>query len=76
MTSHDEGLRTSKPSSSPEESNNRILGAIVGTKNSTAPAHFIRGPRPMPWKNKDEQRESQLPRDIAEDNPVLGQPKS
>ena len=76
MTSHDEGLRTSKPSSSPEESNSRILGAIVGTQNSTASAHFIRGPRPMPRKNKDEQRESQLPRDIAEDNPVLGQPKS
>ena len=25
---------------------------------------------------EDEQRESQLPRDIAEDNPVLGQSKS
>ena len=76
MTSHDEGLRTSKPSSSLEESNSRILGAIVGTKNLTAPTYFIRGPRPMPRKNKDEQRESQLPRDIAEENPVLGQPKS
>ena len=25
---------------------------------------------------EDEQRESKLPRDIAEDNPVLGQPRS
>ena len=25
---------------------------------------------------KDEQRESKFPRDIAEDNPVLGQPRS
>ena len=27
-------------------------------------------------KLKDEQRESKLPRDITEDNPVLGQPRS
>ena len=25
---------------------------------------------------EDEQRESKLPRDIAEDNPILGQPRS
>ena len=53
----------------------------MGSKNSTAPTYFIQGPRPKAHAEEeetpeDEQRESQLPRDIAEDNPVLGQPKS
>ena len=58
LTSHDESQRISKRSSPFKEPDSRILGAIVGTQNSTASAHFIRGPRPMPRKNKDEQRES------------------
>ena len=78
MTSHDEGPRTSKPSSLPEELDSRILRGYCGVKelSSLNPLHT----RPKVHAEeeetpKDEQRESKLPRDIVEDNPVLGQPK-
>ena len=51
----------------------------MGSKNSAVLAHFIPGPRSMLRGKKCprmKKRESKLPRDIAEDNPVLGQPKS
>ena len=35
----------------------------MGAKNSATPAHFI-------------QRESKLPRDVAEDDPILDEPRS
>ena len=79
MTSHDEGLRTLKPSFSLDESNNRILRGYCGAKelSSLGPLHI--GPKAYVEEEEtpeDEQRESKLPRDIAEDDPVLGQPKS
>ena len=79
MTSHGESPRTSKSSSSSEEPDSRILRAYCGVKE-------LSNPRPLYTESKahaeeeetpkDEQREPKLPRDIAEDNPVLGQPRS
>ena len=75
MTSHDEGPRTSKPSSLPEELDSRILRSYYGVKelSSLSPLHT----RPKAHAEEeetpeDEQRESKLPGDIVEDNPVLG----
>ena len=52
MTSHDEGPRTSKPSSSSEKPDSRILRAIMGPKDLATPAHFISSPRPTPRRKK------------------------
>ena len=79
MTSHDESPRTSKPSSPFEKPDSRILRGYCGVKELNSPgplhtehkAHVEKKETP-----KDEQRESKLPKDIAEDNPVLGQPRS
>ena len=79
MTSHGESPRTSKSSSLFEEPDNRILRGYCGIKELSNPdplyieskAHAEKGETP-----EDEQREPKLPRDIAEDNPVLGQPRS
>ena len=79
MTSHDEGPRTSKPSSSLEEPDSRILKGYCGVKELSSPDPLHTGPKAHAEEEetlKDEQRESKLPRDIAEDNPVLSQPKS
>ena len=79
MTSHDEGPRTSKPSSLPEEPNNRILRGYCRAKEFGNPDPFHIKPKGHVEEeemSEDEQRRSKLPRDIAEDNPVLEQPKS
>ena len=76
MTSHDKGPRTSKSSSSPEEPDNRILRGYCGVKE-------FGNPNPLYSKTKshveeeempkDKRRKSILPRNIAEDNPILNQ---
>ena len=79
MTSHDEGPRTSKASSPPEEPDSRILRGYCVVKELSSPDPLHTGPKAHTEEEEapeDEQRESQLPRDIAKDNPVLGQPKS
>ena len=79
MTSHDEGPRTSKPSSLPEEPNNRILRGYCRAKEFGNPDPFHIKPKGHVEKeemSEDEQRRSKMTRDIAKDNPVLGQPKS
>ena len=79
MTSHDEGPRTSKPFSLPEEPNNRILRSYCRAKEFGNPDLFHIKPKGHVEEEEmfeDEQRRSKLPRDIVEDNPVLGQPKS
>ena len=78
MTSHDEGPRTSKPSSLPEEPDSRILRGYCGVKELSSLSPLHTGPKAHAEEEEtpeDEQRESKLPRDIVEDNPVLGQPK-
>ena len=50
-----------------------------GVKELSSPGPLHTGPKAHAEEEEtpeDEQRESQLPKDIAEDNPVLGQPKS
>ena len=79
MTSHDEGPRTSKPSSPPEEPDSRILRGYCGVKELNSPDLLHTGPKAHAEEEEtpeDKQRGFKLPRDIVEDNPVLGQPKS
>ena len=79
MTSYDEGPRTSKSSSSSKESDSRILRGYCGVKELSNPGPLYSEPKAHveeEEKPKGEQKESKLLRDIAEDNPVLGQPKS
>ena len=49
---HDIGPRTSKPSSSSEESSSRILRGYCGAKGSRAPTHFILSARPLLRRKK------------------------
>ena len=52
---------------------------MCGVKEFSSPDPLHTGPKAHAEEKEtpeDEQRESQLPRDIVEDNPVLGQPKS
>ena len=79
MTSHDESLRTSKSSSPSEESDSRILRGYCGVKELSNPGPLHIEPKTYVEEEEtpeDEQRESKLPRDIVEDNPILGQPRS
>ena len=79
MTSHDESPRTSKSSSPSEKPNSRILGGYYGVKELSNPGPLYTEPKAHAEEEEmpeDEQRESKLPRDIAEDNPVLGQLRS
>ena len=79
MTSHDESPKTSKPSSPFEKPDSRILRGYCGVKELSSLDPLHTGPKAHVEEEEtpeDEQRESKLPRDIAEDNPVLGQPKS
>ena len=74
-TGHDEGLRTSKPSSPSEESDSRILRGYCGAKGLGNPGLFHIRPKAHTEEEEmfeDEQRRPKLPEDIAEDNPVLG----
>ena len=78
-TDHDVGPRTSKSSSPPEEPKSRILGIYCGAKRFGDPDPFHIKPAAYAEKEgmpKDEQRKSRLPGYIAEDNPVLGEPRS
>ena len=75
MTSHDEGPRTSKSSSPSEEPDNRILRGYYGVKELSNLGPLYTKPKAYAEEEEmpeDEQRKSKLPRDIAEDNPVLG----
>ena len=79
MTSHTEASRTSKPSSLSKESDNMILRGYCGAKGSGDPDPFHIGPMAHVEEeemSKEEQRESRLPGYTAEDNPVLGRPRS
>ena len=79
MTSHDESPRTSKPSSPSEEPDNRILRGYCEVKELNNPNPLHTEPKAHAEKEEtpeDEQRESKLPRDIVEDNHVLGQQRS
>ena len=78
-TGHDIGPRILKPSSPSEEPGNKILRGYCGAKGPGDPGSFHI--RPMAHAEeeemlKDEQKESRLPRYTAEDDPVLGRPKS
>ena len=51
----------------------------MGPKNLVTSAHFISSPKAHIEKeemSEDERRRSELPRDVAEDNPVLGKQRS
>ena len=79
MKSHDESLRTSKSSSLSEEQDNRILKGYCGVKELNNPDPLHTEPKAYAEEEEtpdDELREFKLPRDIAEDNPVLGEPRS
>ena len=78
MTSHDEGPRTSKSSSLSEELDSKILRGYCRVEELSSPDPVHTEPKvhaKEEEKPKDEQREFALTKDIAEDNPVLGQPR-
>ena len=75
----DIGPQTSKFSSPPEESDSRILKGYCGAKEFGNPGPFHIKPKAHAEEeemSKDERRRSKPPRDVAEDNPVLGKPRS
>ena len=79
LIGHNVSPRTSKSSSPPEEPNSRILRGYCGAKRFGDPDPFHIKPAAYVEKEgmpKDEQRKSRLPGYIAEDNPVLGEPRS
>ena len=79
MTSHDESPRTSKPSSPFEKPDNRILKGYCGVKELSSLGRLHTEPKVHAEEEEapeDGQRESKLPGDIAEDDLVLGQPRS
>ena len=78
-TGHDTGPRTSKPSSSSEEPDNRVLKGYCGANESGNPSPFYIKPKVHAEEeemSEDERRRSKLPGDVAEDNPILGEPRS
>ena len=78
-TGHDIGPRTSKSSSSLEEPGSRILRGYCGAKGFRDSDPFHIKPKAHAEEEempKDEQRESRLSSYTAEDDPVLGRPKS
>ena len=79
LTSHDESPRTSKPSSPSEKPDSRVLRGYCGAKESGNPGPFyieLKVHAEEEEMSEDEQRRSELPGDIVEDNPVLGKPRS
>ena len=79
LIGHGIGLRTSKSSSSSKESGSRILRGYYGAKGSRDSDPFHIKPKAHAEEEEmpeDEQRESRLPGYTAEDDPVLGRPKS
>ena len=78
-TGHDIGPRTSKSSSLFEESGSRILRGYCGVKESRDSCPFHIKPKAHADEeemSEDEQRESRLLGYTAEDDSVLGRPKS
>ena len=78
-TGHDIDPRISKPSSPPEEPGNRILRGYCGAKGSgdPDPSHIkLRAHAKEEEMSEDKQRKSRLPGYTAEDDPILGKPKS
>ena len=78
-TGHDIGPRTSKSSSPSEESSSRILRGYCGAKGSGDSDPFHIKPKTHVEEEEmpeEEQREPRLPGYTAEDDPVLGRPKS
>ena len=78
-TGRDIGLRTSKSSSQPEEPGSRILRGYCGVKEFGNPSPFHIKPKAHAEEeemSEDKRRRSKLPRDVAEDNPVLGKLRS
>ena len=78
-TSHNIGPRTSKSSSPPEEPNNRILRGYCGAKGIGDPDPFHIKPMAHAEEeemSEDEQRKSRPPVCDAEDDLVLGRPRS
>ena len=79
LIGHGIGLRTSKSSFSSKESGSRILRGYCGAKGSRYSSPFHIKPKAHAEEEEmpeDEQRESRLPGYTAEDDPVLGRPKS
>ena len=74
--SHDEGPRTSKSSSPSEESYNRILRGYYGVKEFGNLGPPYTKPKTHAEEEEMPEDEWRKPRNIAEDNPVLGQPRS
>ena len=78
-TGHNIGLRTSKSSSPFKEPGSRILRGYCGAKGSGDPDPFHIKPKAHAEEEEmpeNEQRESRLLGYTAEDNSVLGRPKS
>ena len=78
-TGYDLGPRTSKSSSPPEEPDNMILRGYCGPEGPRGFGPFHLKPKAHVEEEEvsgDEWRESKLPECIAEDDPVLGRPKS
>ena len=79
LTSHDKGPRTSKSSSLFEEPDSRILRGYCGVKEFGHPGPLYTKPKAHAKEEEmlqDERRSSKLPRSIAEEDPILGQPRS
>ena len=79
LTSHDESPRTSKSSSPSGEPDSRVLRGYCGAKDSGNPSLFhikLKAHADEEEMSENEQRMSELPGDVAEDNFVLGKPKS
>ena len=79
LTGHDIGPRTSKSSSPPEESNNRILRGYCWAKGFDDPVPFhikLMAHAEEEKMSEDEQGKSRLLGYTVEDNVVLGRPRS
>ena len=79
MTSHEEAPRTLKPSSPSEEPDSRIFRVYFRAEGFGNSGPFHIKPKAHAEEEEmpeDEQRRSKLPGDVAEDNPVLGEPRS
>ena len=78
-TDRDINPRTSKSSSPSEEPNSRIFRGYCGAKEFGNPGPFHIKPKAHAEEeemSEDERRRSKLPGDVAEDNPILGNPRS
>ena len=78
-TSHDIGPRISKSSSSPEKLDSKILRGYCGAKGIGDPGPFhinLTAHAEEKEMSEDEQKKFRLPRYTAEDNLVLGKPRS